>query len=66
MVRHRAEHYQPEELKALIEDIVFDVGKRFSSNGGDDGRDNREARLRQELRARPEECGRPRLTSDSC
>ena len=52
VVRHRAERYKPEELKDLIEDIVFDVGKRFSSNGGD-GRDNREARLRQELRADP-------------
>jgi hypothetical protein len=48
VVRHRAEHYKPEQLTDMIVDIVFDVGKRFSPNI-DDGRDNREARLRQEL-----------------
>jgi hypothetical protein len=52
VVRHRAERYQPEELKDLIEDIVFDVGKVFSSDGHS-GHDNREARLRQELRDDP-------------
>ena len=52
VVRHRAEHYHPEQLTDIIVDIVFDVGKHFSSNG-DDGRDNREARLRQELREDP-------------
>jgi hypothetical protein len=52
VVRHRAEHYQPEQLTDLIVDIVFDVGKHFSVSG-DDGRDNREARLRQELRDDP-------------
>ncbi len=52
VVRHRAEHYRPEQLTDIIVDIVFDVGRRFSGDGGD-GRDNREARLRQELREDP-------------
>lgn len=52
VVRHRAEHYRPEQLTDMIADIVFDVGKRFSI-GGDDRRDNTEARLRQELRQDP-------------
>ena len=52
VVRHRAEHYQPEQLTDMIVDIVFDVGKHFSGNNGD-GRDNHEARLRQQLREDP-------------
>jgi tetratricopeptide (TPR) repeat protein len=52
VVRHRAEAYEETDFKGMLEDIVFDVGKRFSSNG-DDGRDNSEARLRQALRADP-------------
>lgn len=52
VVRHRAEHYQPEQLSEMIVDIVFDVGKLFSASGSA-GHDNTEARLRQELRADP-------------
>jgi hypothetical protein len=54
VVRHRAEHYQPEELSDIIVDIVFDVGRKFSSTEAD-GRDNREARLRQELHETPKD-----------
>ena len=53
VVRHRAEHYKPEQLSDIIFDIVFDVGRKFSA-ADNDGRDNREARLRQELRENPD------------
>jgi hypothetical protein len=52
VVRHLAEHYRPEQLTDKIVDLVFDVGKHFAGSGTD-GRDNREALLRQELRADP-------------
>ncbi len=52
VVRHRAEHYRPEQLTDILVDIVFDVGKRFSRNGVG-GRDTREARLRQDLHDDP-------------
>jgi tetratricopeptide (TPR) repeat protein len=53
VVRHRAERRASDDLKDLIVDIVFDVGKRFAPGDGDDGRDNSEPRLRQELRNDP-------------
>jgi tetratricopeptide (TPR) repeat protein len=53
LVRHRAEQYRHEDLKDLVVDIVFDVGRCFAPTSGGDGRDNREALLRQELRADP-------------
>ncbi|MCU0508678.1 MAG: tetratricopeptide repeat protein [Anaerolineae bacterium] len=53
VVRHRAEAYEQTDIKGMLEDIVFDVGRRFSGGDGDDGRDNTEARLRQTLRADP-------------
>jgi hypothetical protein len=52
VVRHRAENYRPGELSEAIFDLVFDVGRLF---GEDDGRDTREARLRQELRRNPKD-----------
>jgi hypothetical protein len=54
VVRHRAEHFKPQELTDLIVDIVFDVGRKLSSSA-DSGRDNREAQLRQELRGQPKD-----------
>ena len=53
LVRHRAEHYRPEQLGAFIVDMVFDVGKRFSANGEDSDRAYRETRLRQALNDDP-------------
>ncbi len=57
LVRHRAETQRPQDFKELVEDIVFDVGRRFVGSSEDDGRDNREALLRQELRADPKNAG---------
>ena len=51
VVRHRAEHYKPEQLTDIIVDIMFDVGKRFAGNAG--VQDHREGRLRQDLREDP-------------
>lgn len=52
LVRHRAEHYRPEDLGDVIFDIVFDVGKIFSDGAG---RDTSEARLRQEVHRNPKD-----------
>jgi hypothetical protein len=50
VVRHRAEHYRPDQLTDVIFDIVFDVGRLFAEGSL---HDTREARLRQELRRNP-------------
>ena len=46
VVRHRAEHYQPEAIKDVIFDIVFDVGLAFKPDDRDSAL---EARLRRDL-----------------
>ncbi len=53
VVRHRAEQYRQADFKALVEDVVFDVGRIFSTSGRDNGHDNTEARLRQDVRRDP-------------
>jgi small nuclear ribonucleoprotein (snRNP)-like protein len=47
VVRHRAENYQPEAIKDVIFDIIFDVGLVFET---DRRQDVREERLREELK----------------
>jgi hypothetical protein len=50
LVRHRAEHYQPEALSEVVADIIFDLGVALSP---DSRRQARVTRLREQLAGDP-------------